>query len=87
LRDPRVSQVRLLLILEMLYHQSPTAWYAYEGNLAYGGRASVNHLAQPFAALLARLVTSLMPDHDHKDIAGPRYLDPEALAHPAVALG
>lgn len=41
----------------------------------------------PLAALLARLAIALMPDRDHTDAAGPRYLDPEALTLPAVALG
>ncbi len=41
----------------------------------------------PLAAPLTRLVTALLPDRESKEITGPRYLDPEALALPAVALG
>ena len=41
----------------------------------------------PLSALMAHLMMTLIPDRDQKDTAGPRYLDPEALALPAVALG
>ncbi len=41
----------------------------------------------PLAAPLARLAGALIPDRTTSAAAGPRYLDPEALAMPAVALG
>ncbi len=41
----------------------------------------------PLAAPLARLAGALIPDRTTSVAAGPRYLDSEALAMPAVALG
>jgi phosphate:Na+ symporter len=41
----------------------------------------------PLSAVMTRLIMKLIPDRDQKDTAGPRYLDPEALALPVVALG
>jgi phosphate:Na+ symporter len=42
----------------------------------------------PLAAPVVRLVTLLLPEREnHVEQAGPRYLDPEALDAPAIALG
>ncbi|WP_052889891.1 Na/Pi cotransporter family protein [Thermogemmatispora carboxidivorans] len=43
----------------------------------------------PLAAPVTRLVTALLPEEEnhYEQPPGPRYLDPEALASPAVALG
>jgi phosphate:Na+ symporter len=41
----------------------------------------------PLSAPVSRLAIALIPNHDQNDMTGPRYLDPEALALPAVALG
>jgi phosphate:Na+ symporter len=41
----------------------------------------------PLAAPLARLAGALIPDRTTSVAAGPRYLDSEALAMPAIALG
>ncbi|EFH83441.1 Na/Pi cotransporter family protein [Ktedonobacter racemifer] len=41
----------------------------------------------PLATPLVRLVTALVPDQESQSVDGPRHLDPEALATPAVALG
>jgi phosphate:Na+ symporter len=41
----------------------------------------------PLAGPLARLAIALLPDHATNITSGPRYLDPEALSTPAVALG
>ncbi|WP_069803067.1 Na/Pi cotransporter family protein [Thermogemmatispora onikobensis] len=43
----------------------------------------------PLAAPVTRLVTALLPEQEnqYEQPLGPRYLDPEALASPAVALG
>src|SRR5207302_3751317 len=41
----------------------------------------------PLSALLARLAITVMPNHNHNAMVGPRYLDPDALELPAVALG
>ncbi len=41
----------------------------------------------PLSAPLTRLAMSLLPDRDNNEMTGPRYLDPESLALPAVALG
>lgn len=41
----------------------------------------------PLATPLVRLVTALVPDQENQRVDGPRHLDPEALATPAVALG
>ncbi|HEX6108565.1 MAG TPA: PhoU domain-containing protein, partial [Ktedonobacteraceae bacterium] len=41
----------------------------------------------PLAGPLAQLVITLLPDRASNTAFGPRYLDPEALSTPAVALG
>src|SRR5207248_9825967 len=41
----------------------------------------------PFAGLLARLVENLIPEKTIQEAMGPRYLHPDALSTPAVALG
>jgi phosphate:Na+ symporter len=41
----------------------------------------------PLAGPLARLAAALLPDRITNTASGPRYLDPEALSAPAVALG
>lgn len=41
----------------------------------------------PLAAPLARLAVMLLPDRVTSTSSGPRYLDPEALSTPAIALG
>lgn len=41
----------------------------------------------PCAAQLAQFIITLVPDRVTESISGPRYLDPQALSLPAVALG
>ena len=41
----------------------------------------------PLAAPLTRLASALLPDRESNETTGPRYLDPEALSLPAIALG
>ncbi|MBO0792895.1 MAG: Na/Pi cotransporter family protein, partial [Ktedonobacteraceae bacterium] len=41
----------------------------------------------PLANLMVKLVTRIVPDQEGQAAEGPRHLDPEALAMPAVALG
>ncbi len=53
----------------------------------FGFNLALAFIFVPLSALLAHLAMALIPNHDHNDMVGPRYLDPEALALPAVALG
>jgi len=74
----------------------PVATLLSSMRLEPGAQVAIAHLGfnlalalifVPLSALMARLAMALMPNREHEDMTGPRYLDPEALALPAVAPG